>query len=239
MNSFQGFPDGTRYTQVPNLLLGVLLEKIEDICILKCLLRVLWLHSQKTGFPRFLSYEDLSNDTTIRAVTSADIDKVDRGLYDVLDQMVSMNILIGIDIQTDERSQEIYMPNTQEGRRAVRYFQGQGLYMEHRGRVRDLASETTHKPSIFSLYEDNIGIIGHIVAEELKEAENQYPSTWIESAFREAVLNNKRSWRYVEAILKGWSREGKGKSNGEPERYSKRPDSREWIKRYGLPRPSE
>ncbi len=239
MSSFQGFLDGTRYTQVPNLLLGTLLEKIEDICILKCVFRVLWLHSQKTGFPKFLGYEDISNDTTIRAVMSADIDKGGRSLYDVLDEIVSMNILIGINIHMDQGPEEIYMPNTQEGRRAVHYFKSQGLYMEHPERARDLQSETVPKPNIFSLYEDNIGIIGHIVAEELKEAETQYPSTWIDAAFREAVLNNKRSWRYVEAILKGWSREGKGRSNGEPERYSKRPDSREWIKRYGLPRPSE
>ena len=239
MNSFQGFPDGIRYTQIPNLLLGALLEKIEDICILKCMLRVLWLHSQKRDFPKFLSYEDLSNDTTIRAVTSVDIGNVNRGLHEVLDEMVAMNILVGIDIQTAEGSEEIYMPNTQEGRRAVRYFKSQGLYIQYPDRVRVLSSETTPKPSIFSLYEDSIGIIGHIVAEELKEAEIQYPAAWIEAAFREAVLNNKRSWRYVEAILKGWSREGKGRSNGEPERYSKRPDSKEWIKRYGLPRPSE
>ena len=32
-------------------------------------------------------------------------------------------------------------------------------------------------------------------ADELREAENLYPASWIEDAFREAVEQNKRSWR--------------------------------------------
>ncbi|MCH7997643.1 MAG: DnaD domain protein, partial [Chloroflexi bacterium] len=92
------------------------------------------------------------------------------------------------------------------------------------------------RPNIFSLYEENIGIMGHIMAEELKEAEKSYPQEWIEEAFREAVVQNKRSWRYIEAILKGWMTEGR--EHGEPGRHSKKVDAREWIRRHGLPRPS-
>ena len=57
------------------------------------------------------------------------------------------------------------------------------------------------KPNIFALYEENVGIIGPMMAEALKEAETTYPAAWIEEAFREAVARNKRSWRYIETIL--------------------------------------
>jgi DnaD/phage-associated family protein len=63
--------------------------------------------------------------------------------------------------------------------------------------------------SIFSLYEENIGIISPLIAEELKEAEKLYPASWIEEAFREAVALNKRSWRYIARILERWARDGK------------------------------
>ena len=55
--------------------------------------------------------------------------------------------------------------------------------------------------NVFALYEQNIGIITPMIAEELKEAERLYPSQWIDEAFREAVTMNKRSWRYIARIL--------------------------------------
>ena len=69
------------------------------------------------------------------------------------------------------------------------------------------------------MYEDNIGMMSPMIADGLREAEQLYPATWIEDAFREAVENNKRSWIYVSRILERWSREGRG--DGEPGRYHK------------------
>jgi DnaD/phage-associated family protein len=64
------------------------------------------------------------------------------------------------------------------------------------------------QPNIFRLYEENIGPLAPLVAEELEEAEARYPWPWIEAAFREAVERNKRSWRYIKAILRRWEEEG-------------------------------
>ncbi|HLY31416.1 MAG TPA: DnaD domain protein [Ktedonobacterales bacterium] len=69
------------------------------------------------------------------------------------------------------------------------------------------------RPNIYALYEQNIGLLLPLVAEELREAEEQYPWEWVEAAFREAVQQNKRKWSYIRAILKRWEVEGKG---GEP-----------------------
>ena len=47
-----------------------------------------------------------------------------------------------------------------------------------------------------------------MIADALREAEDMYPEEWIEDAIDEAVKQNKRSWRYVSAILEamgaGW-----------------------------------
>jgi DnaD/phage-associated family protein len=59
------------------------------------------------------------------------------------------------------------------------------------------------------LYEQNIGALTPLLAEELMEAEDIYPATWIEDAMREAVELNKRSWRYVLRILERWQEEGR------------------------------
>jgi DnaD/phage-associated family protein len=65
------------------------------------------------------------------------------------------------------------------------------------------------RPNIFVLYEQNIGLLSPLLAEELKDAADLYPAEWIEAAFREAVQQNKRKWSYIRAILRRWGTEGK------------------------------
>jgi len=65
------------------------------------------------------------------------------------------------------------------------------------------------RPNIFVLYEQNIGLLSPMIADELRDAADHYPTEWIEAAFREAVLHNKRKWSYIRAILRRWETEGR------------------------------
>ena len=65
------------------------------------------------------------------------------------------------------------------------------------------------RPNIFTLYEQNIGLLSPLIADELRDAADTYPAEWIETAFREAVLHNKRKWSYIRAILRRWETEGR------------------------------
>ncbi len=65
------------------------------------------------------------------------------------------------------------------------------------------------RPNIFVLYEQNIGLLSPLLADELKDAADLYPAEWIEAAFREAVQHNKRKWSYIRAILRRWETEGR------------------------------
>jgi DNA replication protein len=65
------------------------------------------------------------------------------------------------------------------------------------------------RPNIFVLYEQNIGLLSPLIADELKDAADHFPMEWIETAFREAVQHNKRKWSYIRAILRRWETEGR------------------------------
>ena len=87
--------------------------------------------------------------------------------------------------------------------------------------------EVAEPPDIFTLYEENIGMLTPMIAEELKEAEKSYPPEWLRDAVREAVHQNKRKWRYISAILQRWATEGKRDgayqrdSQADPDKYVK------------------
>jgi DNA replication protein len=100
--------------------------------------------------------------------------------------------------------------------------------------VYSLTVDSRQSPTInvFALYEQNIGLITPMIAEELKEAAKIYPPQWIEEAFKEAVTLNKRSWRYIARILERWASEGK--DSGEYKRDIKKNGPDKYIKgRYG------
>jgi DnaD/phage-associated family protein len=66
------------------------------------------------------------------------------------------------------------------------------------------------RPNIFRLYEQNVGLLTPIIADQLIEATERYALDWIEDAFEEAVSYNKRNWRYIRAILEKWATDGRG-----------------------------
>jgi DnaD/phage-associated family protein len=61
---------------------------------------------------------------------------------------------------------------------------------------------------IFTLYESEIGILTPLIADAIQDAEKTFPAGWLPAAIHEAALNNKRNWKYCEAILKRWKVEG-------------------------------
>ena len=84
-------------------------------------------------------------------------------------------------------------------------------------------------PDIFSLYEQNIGMLTPMIAEELRDALKVYPENWISDAIKEAVSNNKRKWSYISAILERWTAEGR--DDGTYRGDSKKTDPDKYIKR--------
>jgi len=118
--------------------------------------------------------------------------------------------------------EEIYFINTERGRQAVTTLQ-RGERPEGLAPAEPPAS-TVERPNIFKLYEQNIGLLTPILADELRDAEATYPAAWIEDAFRQAVRQNARSWAYVRKVLEGRDRREK---RGAPGRVDQ--DGRKYI----------
>jgi DnaD/phage-associated family protein len=90
------------------------------------------------------------------------------------------------------------------------------------------------RPTIFELYEQNVGLLTPLLVEELREAAETYPPDWLEEAFREAVGYNRRHWRYVRRILEKWATEGRGDRGVAGGRPQAPRDSRRYLEgRYG------
>lgn len=64
-------------------------------------------------------------------------------------------------------------------------------------------------PNAFRLYEQNIGPLTPLIADQITQAINDYPPDWIEDAIGEAVAYNRRSWRYIVRILENWKATGR------------------------------
>jgi DnaD/phage-associated family protein len=59
------------------------------------------------------------------------------------------------------------------------------------------------------LYEQNVGYVTPVVAENIHTALEQHPEDEVMLAIRKAVEANARSWNYIAAILRRWATEGR------------------------------
>lgn len=57
-------------------------------------------------------------------------------------------------------------------------------------------------------YEANLTTLTPIIVDNIKEAIDKYPSGWVVEAIGIAAAANKRSWSYVDGILRNWERKG-------------------------------
>ena len=225
----EGFPSGTSYTPVPNQMFGRLLEGITDIAELKCTLRVLWLlHNKKEG-PRYLSEVDITADPVLcRSFSPSEEptnDAILRGLRLAVERGTLLKDRIG-------DGEDVYVLDDAPGRRTLEKLEREAVSpASRRWATPVIPEEQEERANIFTLYEENIGLLTPILAERLKEAERLYPDTWLEEAVRQACAYNKRSWGYIEAILRRWRDEGKddGKLGG----YTKKISLGEYERRRG------
>ncbi len=235
-----GFTRETLYTPVPNSLLGETLEQVQDLAELKVTLRGLWLLHRKQGPFRALSLEEfLSDQSLLNGLEQPGKDGAEeakRGLR------LAVRRGTFLSHETDT-GMVLFFFNNEAGRRSLarqvesseELFPEVGLDSRPRG--------PAPKPNIFALYEDNIGTLSPMLAEQLKEAEDRYPWAWVREAFQIAVMENKRSWRYIAGILRRWGSEGKdgrsvegkehGKSGRHPAQNQRQKHIEEYERRWG------
>ena len=232
MKQFNGFPARMEFTPLPNLFFSSLLPQISDMDELKTTLYIMALLYRKKGYPRFVTYGELLANASLMASLKESAEAPDEVLRRSLKVATERGTIIHITLEKNGASEDVYFLNDESSRRAVAKIENgelklSGLKAEGRAYV-----EAEELPNIFTLYEDNIGMLTPMIADELRDAEKMYPESWIRDAIKEAVKQGKRKWSVVSAILQRWSVEGK--SDGTYQRHPKKTDPDKYIKgKYG------
>ena len=234
---------------MPNPLLAGLLEQITDIGELKLTLRVLWaLHRKRSSLP-FVTARELYSDRSVSAMLGATGDELERVVDTSLKLAVQRGTLLeirsgesGESGSNRENGELCYLLNTEPVRSAL-VRKGVALPEPAVPQAGPGAETQQAEPradlheGVFRVYEENIGVMSPLIAESITAALQEHPESDVVDAIRVAVEANARSWKYVMAVLKRWSVEGRNGTglrgaDGKPERHSEANRSDEFIERY-------
>lgn len=212
---FSGFGDSETSTSIPDSLFTGFLQQAQDLPELKIVLYALWRIQHMDSSLKALTREDFAQaDLGLGAL------EIDGGLQRAVEDQVLLRVGEGPGVR--------YLLNSPQGQAAARLL-AEGRMSDELG----LSSGPLERPSVFSLYEQNVGPLTPLIADALKDAEETYPLDWISEAIELAVKNNKRSWSYCEAILRRWKEEGRGaKQNRRDDQAARQRDVEEKIRKF-------
>lgn len=191
MNKFSGFTSSETFTQLPDSLIH-LLKEIDDAAELKVTLYAIWRVEHIEGNFRALCETDFETEAL-----GLELKKIKLGLGKAVKR--------GTLLRSQHEADVFYFLNSPRGRLAAEAF-AKGNWRES---AKIMSSPPVSHPNVFKLYEENIGPLTPLIADKLKDAEETYSQEWLADAVALAVEHNKRSWKYIEAILKRWKEEGR------------------------------
>jgi DNA replication protein len=223
MSSFRGFPPGkVRFTPIPAQFFSDLLPEIDHLGELKVTLYALWFLDRQEGSQRYVTYEDFAGDQRLVAGLTGSGKNELECLADALRRAVQRGTLL--EARPDEGSpdQAVYFLNSPRGRAVYQAMQEGKWSPDAQSHPQALLE--MERPNIYRLYEENIGPLTPIIADQLRDVEKTYPYDWIDEAIIKAVENNARKWSYIQAILRRWQEEGRDGTN--------RQDSQKDYRRY-------
>jgi len=209
MKQFGGFPARMQFTPLPNLFFSTLLPQIADITELKVTLHIFAELYRKRGYPRFVTYSELRGNVSLRHSLQGMTEPPETALRNALEMATRRGTFLHLALNKDDNTQDIYFLNNETQRQVIARIRSGELNLGGLKPAAQAYAGTEEQPDIFTLYEQNIGMLTPIIAEELLEAEKLYPEAWIKDAIKEAVSLKKQSWRYISRILERWSAEGK------------------------------
>lgn len=212
---FKGFSESETFSRLPDGFFHDLLREIGDVEELKVTLYALWRLEHIVG--------------PFRALCETDFEGEDLGLnpaqiHSGLQKAAGRGSLL----KAEHGADIFYFLNTPRGRAAAQAF-AQGKWRDSAG----ISSAPLERPNTFRLYEENIGPLTPLIADAIKDAEQMFSEVWVADAIEVAVKNNKRNWKYCEAVLKRWKEEGRGKKQARrDDQANRRRNVEERIKKF-------
>lgn len=199
------FPD----IPVPRAFLAERIALIDDPAELHVTLAVFRLAADSESTPPAVSEDSVLRDPVLARTFHEDrgssrlAQRIRRGLQ----YATARDSIMQVMIRTDVREERWYVPGSARYRAELDRVMAEQPKWPLAG-TEAIVTETA--PSIFSLYEKNIGMLTPLLIDQIEHAMELYPLAWIEDAIREAVTYNKRNWRYVQRVLENWTANGRG-----------------------------
>ncbi len=195
---------------------------MEDIGELKVTLYIIEALYNKKGYPRCVSFDELSANASLIS-NFKNAEDPQKELKKALKLATERKTIIVLSTEKGE----IYFLNTEADRQAVEKIKSGELKITG---VKTIATEMVNMEeqiNVFAIYEENIGMLTPMIAEELKDAMKLYPENWIADAIKEAVKQNARKLSYITAVLERWAKEGR--SDGAYKRDTKKDDPEKYT----------
>lgn len=197
---------------IPASILTDVVPAITSIEELQVSLAVIRLLNGAGGFAEPLAEKTILRDRTLR--TSLRVEGSPRApdsrINKGLDLALARGMLVRLVSAEARKRATFYYLNTPENRSSIRLMEtGQLPAPRTLWPDANPPSITIDRPNAFRLYEQNIGTLTPLIADQISRVIEEYPEDWIEDALEEAVTYNRRSWRYVTRILENWRSHGR------------------------------
>ncbi len=220
MPEFNGFSGKANTTiQVPTAFFSEVLAELTDQDETKLVLFVFWYLQKRNENTGYVTLDELLEEPSIRQAYPGDAETCRKRVQAAAGKAVSDKLLLG----GQKDGKEYYFVNSPRGAALL-----EGLKS---GDWHPLSPETLplpvgeERPNIFTLYEQNIGILTPLMADVLLDAEKTYPAEWINDAIKIAVERNARNWRFIEVILRSWKEKGRNEKDQQAHADGRKRDS--------------
>lgn len=204
MPKFEGFKGKSKFNiQIPEELVTRVLQELDDPDELKSILFVFWYVQAREENTGYATRDELLADPVVAVAFGTEIKDREKKFAAAIEKAVKRGVLL----TTRQDKDEYIFINSPRG---VALLKGLNTSDWHaKESCLPATSLADVRPNIFTLYEQNIGVLTPIIADTLVDAEKTYSAGWIEEAMKIAVERNARNWRFIEAILRSWKEKGR------------------------------
>lgn len=212
MKIFEGFPGEKEFLiSIPETFFRDLLPIIDHLGELKVTLYSIWFLELQEGSFRHIKFQQFLEDYEFLSAFAKNKSEAIIAIKESIQRACERGTLLAFNTNDSSNEDTIYFINSARGRASLQALRAGDWSPENQDPVMKMPG--VKRPNIFQLYEENIGPLTPLIADTLQDAEDQFPTQWIEDAIQLAVENNVRRWRYVEAILNSWKERGRDEKN--------------------------
>jgi len=205
--------DRDRSTSIPSSFFERFMPRIRDLAALKILLTIHRIVDTLEADAPFVAEDEILSDRAlaqgIRLVGSNRdaSEEIRRGI----EILMAHDAIVRLCVEEGDDESFWLMPKEPENMQRLTVFVRGVRPFPYRASHASVPTKVAvERPNVFRLYEQNIGVLTPLIADQLIEAIELYPERWIEEAIGEAVSLNRRNWRYIQRILERWGTEGRG-----------------------------